>query len=175
DEVERRTEVRDGGALAAPVDEERERHLVVVTEVVVAVVDGGDAEEGAAREQLDDIKLGPRQQTARGCARHEVGGRDRGRVAHDHGHRHLAAFEDPATACGRDGRLGHGALFYGAPWPGCKAHMPCTLSGTTLYVTRTSPGRRNGYRSWSRYFFASASMWASAPFSVASTTRPRTC
>src|SRR5207245_2209118 len=92
-----------------------------------------------------------------------------------HGHRHLAALEDPATACGRDGGLGHGALFYGASWPGCKAHIPCTLSGRTLYMTRTSPGRRNGYLSWARYFFASASMCASAPFSVVSTTRPRTC
>src|SRR5438094_8260751 len=176
DEVERRAEVGDAGPLAAGADEERERDLVVVAEVVVAVVDGRDAEERAAGQQLDHLELGPGEKAAGGRARDQVGRRGRRRVAHDHGHRHLAALEDPATACGRDGGLGgHGALFYGASWPGCKAHIPCTLSGRTLYMTRTSPGRRNGYLSWPRYFFARASMCASAPFSMVSTTRPRTC
>src|SRR5213078_4895474 len=152
-EVERGAQVRDDGTLAAPMDEERERHLVVIAEVVVAVVDGGDAEEGAPRQELDHVELGPGQQTAGSRARDEIGRRGRRRVAYDHGQRHLAALEDPATACGRDGGLGHGALFYGASWPGCKPHIPCTRSGTTLYMMRTSPGRRNGYLSWPRYFF----------------------
>src|SRR5947208_2819040 len=139
------------------------------------VVDGRDAEERAAGQQLDHLELGPGEKAAGGRARDQVGRRGRRRVTHDHGHRHLAALEEPATACGRDGGFGHGALFYGASWPGCKPHIPCTRSGTTLYMMRTSPGRRNGYLSWPRYFFASASMCASAPRSVASTTRPRTC
>src|SRR5207244_4826068 len=118
DEVEGRTQVRDPGAIAARPHEERERHLVVVAEVVVAVVDGGDAEEGAPRQELDHVELGPGQQTAGSRARDEIGRRGRRRVAYDHGHRQLAALEGPATACGHDGGLGHGAPVYGASWPG---------------------------------------------------------
>src|SRR5207249_7251746 len=130
--------VRNPGALAARPDEERERDLVVVAEVVVAVVDGRDAEERAAGQQLDHVELGPGEKAAGGRARDQVGRCGRRRVTHDHGHRHLAALEDPATACGRDGGLGHGALFYGASWPGCKAHIPRPLSGRVLAMTRTS-------------------------------------
>src|SRR5207245_9156797 len=124
-------------------DEGLECYVVVVAGVVVAVGDGGDADEGSSWQEPDHVKLGAGQQTAGSRTRDEIGRRGRRRVAYDNGQRHLAAVEDPATACGRDGGLGHGALFYGASWPGCKAHIPCTLSGTTLYMPRTSPGWRN--------------------------------
>src|SRR5207253_1042675 len=45
-----------------------------------------------------------------------------------------------------------------------QTHIPCTRSGRTLYMTRTSPGWRNGYLSWPRYFFASAARCANAFF-----------
>ena len=47
--------------------------------------------------------------------------------------------------------------------------IPEKLFGVISYITRTSPGWRNGYLSWPRYFFASESICASAPFSA---TRP---
>src|SRR2546428_1412720 len=53
--------------------------------------------------------------------------------------------------------------------------MPWTDSGLIFAITRTSPGWRFGYLSLPMYFLARASMCASAPCSVISATRPRTC
>src|SRR6185437_16208961 len=43
-----------------------------------------------------------------------------------------------------------------------------TLSGSITTLTRCSAGFRHGYSSLPRYFFASLSIWASAPDSVTS-------
>ncbi len=49
---------------------------------------------------------------------------------------------------------------------------PLTCSGSTRMITRCSPGWRSGYSSTPMYFFAIASMCASAPSCVRSATRP---
>ena len=46
-----------------------------------------------------------------------------------------------------------------------------TCSGEILTFTRVSAALRNGYSSLPRYFFASLSIWRSAP-SVVSSARP---
>ncbi len=53
--------------------------------------------------------------------------------------------------------------------------IACTALGAISNVTRTSPGRDQGYLSWPRYFFAKESMWAPAPSSVTRVTLPRIC
>ena len=52
--------------------------------------------------------------------------------------------------------------------------MPDAEVGSISYMTRTSPGRVQGYLSLPRYFFARVSMWASAFCSATRLTRPRT-
>src|SRR5277367_2969327 len=51
--------------------------------------------------------------------------------------------------------------------------IACAEDGSISNSTRTSPGCANGYLSLPRYFLASESICASAPFSVSLTTFPR--
>ena len=53
--------------------------------------------------------------------------------------------------------------------------ITCTALGVISNVTRTSPGRDQGYLSWPRYFLASESICALAPSSVTRATLPRIC
>ena len=62
EEVDDVAEIRHERAVAVLADEKCEGDLMVVAEVVVDVVDAGDAEERLAGEDLDDVELGPRQE-----------------------------------------------------------------------------------------------------------------
>src|SRR5439155_24207386 len=62
-QVDCRSQIRDRrGRRPSLADEEGQRHLVVVAEVVVAILDRRDAEERAAGQQLDDVASGVREE-----------------------------------------------------------------------------------------------------------------
>src|SRR5437667_323500 len=81
-QVNCRSQIRDRrGRRPSLADEEGQRDLVVVAEVVVAVLDRRDAEERAAGQQLDHVEGGVREEPPGGGRLHEVGGGGRGRGA----------------------------------------------------------------------------------------------
>ena len=74
-------------------DEEGDRHLVVLAEVVVAVVDERERAHGPARGQTAHLEPGRIDQPLRGDGRHEEGGGRDPRVAHLDGQGHGAALD----------------------------------------------------------------------------------
>jgi hypothetical protein len=84
--VGRGADVRDAFAISTLADEERDRHFVVVPEVVVSVVDARDAEQPATRKDLGDLELSTGQQGLSGSRAHQPGGRSGTRVPDDAGH-----------------------------------------------------------------------------------------
>ena len=58
--------------------------------------------------------------------------------------------------------------------PAAQPPWTFTRSGSTRMISRSSPGWRSGYSSTPMYFFASASMLASAPSLDGAVARPRT-
>ena len=81
-------------------------------------------------------------------------------------------FGEPVDEVGTDGGLQNLALVLE---PVARADVAenqrpvvSTRSGRITTVMRSSSGLRHGYSSWPRYFFASLSIWSSAPSVVSS-------
>ena len=84
--VHRRSDVGETLAVAALTNEERNGHLVVVSEVVVAVVDARDAEQAAAGKDLGDLELWAGKQSLGRTRADQPGSGGGARISNDAGH-----------------------------------------------------------------------------------------